>query len=538
VNFADPASALSSLPAQEAFVAAMQTPAPYAALHDVSEPIRCIETHVSWVFLTGPCAYKVKKPLRLPFLDYSTAARREWLCREELRLNRRHAPDLYVDTVPISGQPDAPRVGVDAVPVFEHALRMRQFDPNDELTHLLSRNAVTDGEIATLAEDLARMHAEATCAEASSPFGRPAALHRVTLDNFEEIVRWLPATCEFELLGALRAHVERIFGRLRLQMEVRRRDGHVREGHGDLHCGNVVRWHGRLVAFDGLEFDPALRFIDVANDLAFLSMDLGTHGRPDLRRTLLDRWTAVSGDYGAVELLPYYEVYRALVRAKVAALRGRQHQGSAESIALSHSYLVWAERRTARRPPTLIAMAGLSGSGKTWLARRIAASIDALHLRSDVERKRLAGLAPLASSHSGPDGGIYTREFNDRTYARLLECAGACLRGDENVVVDAANLRRNERNAFVRLAAGLGARVQLVHCVAPIEVLRERIAARHAKGQDASEATVALLDRQPAFWEPFDAAEMKIGCVVDTTHGDQIDAAAQCLARAAGRDDD
>ncbi|HEX6571970.1 MAG TPA: hypothetical protein VF055_08085, partial [Steroidobacteraceae bacterium] len=195
----------------------------------MSEPIRCIETHVSWVFLTGPCAYKVKKPLRLPFLDYSTAARREWLCREELRLNRRHAPDLYLDIVPISGQPDAPRVGVDEGTVFEHALRMRQFDPDDELTHLLRRSAITDGEVATFAEDLARTHAEATRADASSPFGRPAALHHVTLDNFEEIARWLPAGCEFELLGALRVHVESTFSRLQSQMEVRRRDGYVRE---------------------------------------------------------------------------------------------------------------------------------------------------------------------------------------------------------------------------------------------------------------------------------------------------------------------
>jgi predicted kinase len=331
-------------------------------------------------------------------------------------------------------------------------------------------------------------------------------------------------------------HVECTFGTLQSQMAVRRRAGYVREGHGDLHCGNVVRWQSRLIAFDGLEFDPALRFIDVANDLAFLSMDLGAHGRSDLRRTLLDRWTEVSGDCGAIELLPYYEVYRALVRAKVAALRGRQHQASAESIALSRAYLAWARRRTTRRPPTLVAMAGLSGSGKTWLARRIAAAIDALHLRSDVERKRLAGLAPLASSHSAPEGGIYTREFNDRTYARLLECARACLRGGENVVVDAANLRRDERDAFVRLAAELGARVKLVHCVAPIEVLRERIAARRAQGRDASEATVALLDRQPGYWEPFDAAERETGCVVDTTQAAQVDAAVH-LAQATGRDD-
>ena len=439
----------------------MQTPAPYAALHPVREPIRCVETHVSWVFLTGSYAYKVKKPVRLPFLDYSTAERREWLCGEELRLNRRHAPELYLETVSIGGRPDTPRVGTHGN-AFEHALRMRQFDRDEELSQLLRRAAVTPADLAEFAADLASMHSRAAPADVDTSFGAPDLVHRVTRDNCHELGEWLPATIARRDLDALRTSLDRAYERLHPRMLERRCSGRVREGHGDLHCGNVVRWRGRLVAFDGLEFDPALRFIDVANDLAFLSMDLAVHDRADLRRALLDRWTESSGDYEAVELLPYYEPARALVRAKVAALQSRQtDRAAAEASArLATEYFNWAHARAHRSAPMLVVMVGLSGSGKTWLARQIADAIGALHVRSDVERKRLAGLAPMESSRSAADAGIYTPAFNERTYSRLLDCALACLRGGEHVVVDAANLRRREREAFLQSAAAARARAR------------------------------------------------------------------------------
>ena len=515
----------------------MHTPAPYAALHDVHEPIRCVETHVSWVFLTGSYAYKVKKPVRLPFLDYSSAERREWLCREELRLNLRHAPELYLEVVPIGGAPDAPRLGADGK-AFEHALRMRQFDRDEELSQLLRREAVTSTEVADFATQLAQMHARATQAEVDTTFGAPDAVHRVTRDNVRELREWLPATILDRDLDALQATLERAYGRLGSCMLERRRTGRVREGHGDLHCGNVVRWRGRLVAFDGLEFDPGLRFIDVANDLAFLSMDLSVHRRTDLRRVLLDRWTEASGDYEAVEVLPYYEPARALVRAKVAALQARQAASADRDVParLASVYFDWALAHSTRAAPLLVVMVGLSGSGKTWLARRIAETVGALHVRSDVERKRLVGLSPLELSRSAPDAGIYTPEFNERTYARLLDCTRACLRGGEHVVVDAANLRRREREAFVLAAAEAGAHVRLVHCVAPMEVLRRRVAERCAGRSDASEATVDVLERQPSYWEPLAEPEMARSEIVDTTESSQVEAAVRRLALAARRE--
>ncbi|MGI9246331.1 MAG: AAA family ATPase [Steroidobacteraceae bacterium] len=536
--------------ARSAFLAGMCSPAAYAALHPVTAPVRLVETHVSWVFLTGPYAYKIKKPLRLSFLDYGSASRREAFCREELRLNRRHAPELYVDVVGIGGSPAQPRPGAPG-PWFEHALRMRQFDPDLELARLLEAQAVTAPELAEFGAKMARMHESATIADAASGYGSPPVLHCVNLANFAEIAAALPPGIHSAQLDRLRAGIEQAFAMVSPLMEQRRQDGRVRECHGDLHCGNVVRWMDRLVAFDGLEFDPALRFIDVANDLAFLTMDLAVHGRDDLRGSVLNAWTSYGGDYQALELLPYYESYRALVRAKVAAVRELQRSGGAVeprraigrtaaatggsgpgtgAIMVQH-YLEWARRRAIRGAPALVVMTGLSGSGKTWMARRIAAACYALHVRSDVERKRLAGLGPLVDSGSAPDAGLYTPEFGARTYARLVDCVSSCLRGDENVVIDAANLRRHERDAFrhAAAAAGAGARVAIVHCQAPIDVLRQRVAARRASGSDASEATVELLDRQPGYWEPLTDAEMSLALAVDTRDTATVEAALRAV---------
>jgi aminoglycoside phosphotransferase family enzyme/predicted kinase len=518
----------------------MCRPEAYAALHPVAGPVRCIETHVSWVFLTGEFAYKVKKPLRLSFLDYSTVARRAQCCHEELRLNRRHAPDLYLEVAAITGSPATPRLApldpaTAASEPFEHALRMVQFDPRQELGHLLDRNAVKAESCVDLGQRIAAMHGSAPAADPASHYGRPDSVHRVTLANFDELTRLgadtgAAAPLPVDQLRGLQAHAGVLFDAGRERMAARRAGGRVREGHGDLHCGNVVRWQESLVAFDGIEFDPALRWIDVASDVAFLTMDLSRRGRDDLRRAVLQGWLAAGGDYDALALLPYFEGYRALVRAKVAALRARQDAASArQSMAEACSYLDWAARRRERPAPALLLMVGLSGSGKTWLSQRIAARLDAVIVRSDVERKRLAGLQPLQPSGSAADAGLYSLDFNERTYARLRECVASALAGGESIVVDAASLRRGERGRFIALAQRQAARVVIVHCTAPIAVLRQRVAQRAASATDASEATTDLLDRQPGYWEAFDADERERVIDVDTTDDAAIECALQQL---------
>jgi len=498
--------------------------APEAYPHAVVTPIRVAETHISWVLLTGEYAYKIKKPLRLSFLDYSTPELRRRCCSEEVRLNSRYAPDLYLGVATINGSPDSPRIDGTGE-VLEHAVRMRQFDPRDELDALVAARTVDASELAMLGEHVARFHADAARVDPASTLGSAETVHRVIGDNFAELQRLPEAGRWTDSLATLRRWVDETHARLCSRIEQRRDTSHVRECHGDLHCGNVVRWHGSLTPFDGIEFDAALRFIDVTNDIAFLTMDLAMHSRIDLRREFLQAWTQSLGDFGGLPLLPYFETYRALVRAKVAALRALQERdGSPERSRDCDSagrYLDWAVDRTRRTSGGLVLTCGLSGSGKTWIARELATKLHALHVRSDVERKRIAGLGALEDSRSPPDGGIYTREFTARTYARLEECAADALAGGESVIVDAAFLKGDERRRMLALAREWSVPAAIVHCVAPRDVLRSRLEKRALSGTDASEAGVSILDRQPGFWEDFADDERRF---VVTAHTDSPDA--------------
>jgi len=490
---------------------------PDAYHHAVREPIRVAETHISWVLLTGEFAYKVKKPLRLSFLDYSDAAERRRLCEEEVRLNRRYAPDLYLGVTPITGPPDAPRMDGPG-PTLDHAVRMRQFAPEDELASLLEQGAVSSRELTALGREIARFHAAAALAPDGSPYGTPQTVIRVTRDNFAELGPLPELRADDAGIDELEAQLVAGFESRLPKLQARRRQGWIRECHGDLHCGNVVRWQGSLTPFDGIEFDPALRFVDVVNDVAFLTMDLSERGHPELRHAVLQAWLESLGDFPGLALLPCYEAYRALVRAKVATLRALQDNAERRrAVTDCRRYLHWARRRIRPAPRHLAITCGLSGSGKTRLAQHLGAELRWLCVRSDVERKRLAGLGPLDDSRSSPGAGIYTAEFNVRTYARLLECADAALGADESIVVDAAFLRRDERDRFRDLARRHGVDFLVLHCHAPTDVLRERVETRRRGAADASEADLDVLARQPSCWEAFDPEESASVLGVDTS---------------------
>ncbi len=497
--------------------------APRAYPHPVTTPLRVAETHISWILLTGQFAYKIKKPLKLSFLDYSTVTRRRMFCEEELRLNRRYAADLYLGVAAITGTQDSPVMDGGAGEPLDFAVRMRQFDASQELCSLLEARQVSSSDLADLGQHVARFHASAERASEKDSFGLPGKVHQVTLDNFRELETALPGELDKSPLEPLREHVNDRFESLRETMTERRRTGFIRECHGDLHCANVVRWKDNLTPFDGIEFDPALRFIDVVSDLAFLTMDLSAHGRPDLRHAALQAWAETLGDFAGLRLLPYFECYRALVRAKVSALRAAQEAaGSAlheAALAAAEHYLAWAVAETNRLAPRLLFTCGVSGSGKTWVARQIAAKMPAVHLRSDIERKRLAGLDPLADSRSEPGAGIYTSSADVETYGRLNSAAESCLRAGENVIVDATFILEKRRSELINIAKQLKIPFTILHCTAPRSVLRERVISRALAGTDASEADADILERQLRRFDAFSETEKANLLEIDTSAG-------------------
>lgn len=450
---------------------------PHRYPHPV-ERVELLETHISWLLLAGEFAYKLKKPVTLPFLDYGTVARRRACCEAELRLNRRYAPQLYLGLVEFDGEP---------------AVKMHRFDEAARLDRVSRRGELTPAHLSDLARTVAAFHADADAAPADSRFGSPQTVLAAAMENFDELDALLPAHAP--KLARLRAWTAGEFERRRATIAERKNQDRIRECHGDLHLGNLVLLENRVVPFDCIEFNDALRWIDVANEIAFTYVDLFDHGKPGLACWLISEWLVWSGDFGALALLPFYAVYRAVVRAKVAAIRGQADEAI--------EYLAMAETLTARTPPTLTITFGLSGSGKTTRSSELLladARAATVRLRSDVERKRLFGLAPDADS----GGAIYGTEATAQTYGRLAELARKALGDGWSVIVDAAFLRRAERAAFRRLAHDARVPFAILACTAPADDLRQRLAARAG---DASEADAEVLERQFGWLEPLDEAE-------------------------------
>ncbi len=496
--------------------AALRDPARYP--HAVGR-VELLQTHISCVLLAGDYAYKIKKPVNLGFLDFSTLAARRHYCAEELRLNRRTAPALYLDVIAIGGSETAPVLGGDGVP-FEYALRMRRF-PQDALLDRMARcGALLPQHIDTLARGLAAFHARVARAGAGDAFGSPGHILAPAQQNFEQMLPLADAKADAALLARLRDWSAREHAELAPVFEARKRGSWVRECHGDLHLGNIALLDGVPTPFDAIEFDADLRWIDVMNEIAFLMMDLLYHRLPRLAFRLLNAYLETTGDYAGVRVLRFYLVYRALVRAKIACLRARQAGTAApEKSAAGDAYrrhLLLAERLAAADHPALALMHGPSGSGKSTLAQQLAEALGAVRLRSDVERKRLHRLDAQARSASAPDAGLYTPEANERTYARLAELARELLAARYPVIVDAAFLRRAQRTQFEALAHERGAAFAIVACTASAPTLRERVAERERQAVDASEAGLAVLERQLARDEALTPEETAYTLSIDT----------------------
>ncbi len=472
-----------------------------AALRDArcyphaASSVRLVETHISWVLLAGRYAYKIKKSVNLGFLDFTTLSARRFFCEEEIRLNRRLAPQIYLDVIAIGGKPDAPVLG--AEPALEYAVRMRRFTVSRQMDRLLARDRVLPRHMDILAGTIAHFHGGLPAAGAASPYGTAAAIRAAAMENFRHLLALLGDSSDQASVAALQQASEAEFAICEPHFVARHAQGYVRECHGDLHLGNIVLLGQQPVPFDGIEFNPALRWIDVISEIAFTVMDLQQYQRHDLASRFLNTWLQESGDYSGVAVLHFYIAYRAAVRAKVSAIRAAQaglgKRDQAAALASCRSYLQLSAQSLACGRPVLIITHGLPGSGKTTFAQAALERLGAIRIRSDVERKRLHDLSPLAASLAQSGSGLYGTDATQRTYTRLLDLARSLLAAGYPVIVDAAFLKQTERAQFRKLARELAVPFVIASMQASDSILSARITRRLQAGNDASEADLAVL---------------------------------------------
>jgi aminoglycoside phosphotransferase family enzyme/predicted kinase len=479
-------------------VAAMLDPAFYPSR---PEHVELRETHASWVFLAGERAYKVKKPVVLPFLDYGTLERRRRMCHEEVRLNRRLASGYYLGVDAILRRDGRYSLGPEQDPAaVEYAVRMRRVPEERTLARLIERDELRPPELDAVAGRLAAFHRDAD--QAPAPSRSPKQLEHPLMENVETLEAIGPPTLSPQRIRAMRHFTESFLSARRAQLQARAEEGWVRDCHGDLRAEHAIVANG-VDVYDCIEFDPALRYIDVAADLAFLVMDVVRLGSAELAERLVASYREAGGDPGDDALLSFYAAYRAWVRSKVACVRATElaradpdrsplQQEARKLLDLGHRF-AWHARL-----PLVVAICGVAASGKSTLARGVEAASGLRHLSSDVTRKRLAGLAPTESASAEH----YGEEFNRRTYRELGRLAAEQAERNGGAIVDATFRHLPEREAF---ADGFGATavpVYFAQCLAPPEVLLERAVAREGEAGVVSDAGPTVVERQLGEFEP------------------------------------
>lgn len=472
------------------------------------ERVTVLQTHGSMLFFAGDRVYKVKKPVDFGFMNFTTLQRRRFYCEEEVRLNRRMASRIYLGVAPITRAADG-RIAVRGEgEVIEYAVEMRRLPAERMLDALLAADEATEADLDAIAERVAAFHAEARADDAVRAFGEPDAVERRVGTNLQECAELAgdlpdapdPAAPALSRTGLdrLRGWSEEELSRLRPRIAQRAAGGRVREGHGDLHAGNICLLEEggqrEVVAYDCIEFEESFRCLDVAAEIAFLAMDLERRGFVEAARRVVDRYARVAHDEDLREMQSLYRCHYACVRGKVAALRA---QG--EQIAREDAEASWREAVDALHlavgytlPSALVVMCGLPGTGKSWWAARISRALRARLVRSDEVRKTMAGMDPLQRPSTDAERErLYAPEMTRRVYERMAATAAETLALGQSVVLDATSPTKAIRAALLEAGAGAGATL-IAHCVCPEEVVRRRLRRRAERGGDPSDADIEV----------------------------------------------
>lgn len=482
--------------------------------------VTLIQTHISYLFLTAKYVYKIKKPVDFGFLDFTTLDKRLLYCTEEIRLNRRLAPAIYLGVVPVALKNGKAAMEAEGAPL-EWAVKMRRLDEGSILSNILARGAVAQESIVRIGHVIAEFHKAAFSNPRISGFGLPEVISRNATENFSQTQRYVGRAVSKEAFDIMRSYTERfISSNTRLFLE-RASSGYVRDCHGDLHCDHISIGEG-IEIFDCIEFNERFRYSDVVADIAFLSMDLDFRNRPDLACVLDDAYFASTNDTDGRRLMDFYKCYRALIRAKVDCLKSEEAEvPAAERLGAFLSarvhFRLGRQYSEGGLKPLLIISSGLSGTGKTTLSRAIALATGAVVISSDMVRKELAGIPPQTLCANGYGEGIYTPELSARTYAEIISRAKALLEKKRSVILDATFLKKSSIAVALTAAMEAGAETCIIRCVCPDEIVKENILKRQSQVQHgaASDAGWEVYLRQKGSLEALEEDHL----VVDTSKG-------------------
>jgi len=491
----------------EGLIRALSDPAAYPGLAG-NEVIEIHQTHISIVFLAGVHAYKIKKPVAFGFVDYDTLEKRRRFCEQEVLLNRRLAPSVYLGTVPVTE--DGSGVRIDGRgEVVDWAVKMERLPRGATLGERLRRGEICVGDLDALARRIATFHAQAEAGPAIAAFGRFDIVAGNTRENFDQSATHVGTMVSRAVLERLRGLTESTLADLRPLIEARASKGVPRDGHGDLRLDHVYLFPDRpppadMVVIDCIEFNERFRFADPVSDTAFLVMELAARGRPDLARAFADAYFRASGDAEGRALLPFYTSYRAAVRGKVEGMEFFEPEvpESERAVALLRARAQWlqalSELEAPNRRPCLLLVGGLPGSGKSTLARGLAERAGFEVIRSDLVRKELAGSSASRSSACSFDAGIYAPEWTERTYAECLRRAESRLFEGRRVLVDASFGAEASRRLFLEQGARWGIPALFLLCRADPEEVRGRLQRRR---DDASDADWSIHIQAAQRWE-------------------------------------
>ncbi|MBD0337310.1 MAG: AAA family ATPase, partial [Cyanobacteria bacterium Co-bin13] len=467
-----------------------------------------MQTHVSYVLLTGEYAYKVKKPVDFGFLNYATLEKRRHFCEEELRLNQRGAASLYLEVVPIVEAGAGFALSTTGTPI-EYAVKMRQFPQDTLLSTFFEQGRLTEDLLRNLAEAIATFHQQAETSDYIRGFGEIPQVRQSIDENYDQTVGYIGGPQTQEQFDQTKAFTDRFFAEQQDLFQRRMQQNKIRACHGDLHLNNICYWHDELLLFDCIEFNEPFRFVDVMFDIAYIVMDLEVQGRGDLSAAFLSHYVEQTGDWEGLQVLPLYVSRQSYVRAKVTSFLlndpsvPQETKQQAEATAAKYYRLAWSYVQP--KAGQLFLMAGLSGSGKSTTAREITRQAGAIQVRSDAVRKHLAGV-PLKERGAA---SLYTPEMSQKTYQRLLDIGLMLAHNGYSAVLDAKYDRQAMRQAVIDQAQAVP--LKIVYCEAPLEVLKARLQGRQG---DIADATVAVLENQSM--EPFTPEEQRYATTVDT----------------------